>query len=192
MSAHAPATAAPASPSPEPEDVVRRRQAQQRCVAEFMDRHSDVFPRPHAWPDWRGLVADGAPVDHEDRPAIDKALGLLTGAFRSAQTALSGAMNLVDAWSLAREKGLAGFEPDPTALRLVQGHLVDEEARAYALAVTVRRECVRAGLLRGDELARCVERTLDELPGSSALMRGVIETAQRLAQIDLDCTLEAA
>jgi hypothetical protein len=166
-----------------------RIQQQRLCVAAFMDDNPQVFSQPVAGESWASRIATGEPISGRDRVVVDRALGMLAGVFRSAQISLGGAPALTDALAAARAKGLPEFAPDAAALEQADVDGLEDETIAYARSITIYKECVRAGIVGGDELPRSVEDAFDRLPGESPFMRSLIETAKRMAQIDLQYLL---
>lgn len=162
---------------------------QRNCVATFMDDNPAVFAAPEGSNSWVEFVQGGQTAEGRNRHVVDKALSMLVGVIRSAQISLNQGESIGQVFARARLSDIAEFEPDANALALAGVEEEPQELMAYAQSITIYKQCMDAGMITGDELPRFVEEALDRLPGTTPLMRSLIEAAKSIVQIDLDCVL---
>jgi hypothetical protein len=157
-------------------------------VASFMDEHSDVFAAPEHGGTWFDLVQRGKMAEGRDRHVADKALGMLVGVIRSAQVGLDVQGSIAQTFE---QSGISdwGVTPDPNVLAQVADDDDPEEQLAYAQAVTLYKQMAQRGELDGTELPQLVDQSFAQLPGTTPLMRALIDTARALVQIDMEYVL---
>jgi hypothetical protein len=166
------------------------RIARQRLyLAEFMDDNAASFAAPVAADSWVDFAHTGKMAKGPDRQVVDKALGMLVGVMRSAQLSFGPSESIGDVYARAREGGIPDFEPDANALAIVASDENEADRKAYAQTVTIYKRFIEEGVLDRDALARSVDKALDDLPGSTPLMRSLIDTARRIALLDVEYTL---
>lgn len=156
-----------------------------RCIAGFMDENTDTFGTPLAGLTWADVLLEPAQLSEVDRRKVSKALGMLTATLRTAQSVTGDGPSLAEALSPQREPAVEALPPDAAALAVVGGG-DDENSIAFARCITIYKVLMEAGQVTEDKLRRILDGVLESLPGSSPLMRSVIETTRRMTQLDLD------
>jgi hypothetical protein len=166
------------------------RIARQRLyLAEFMDDNAATFAAPVAADSWVGFAHTGQMAKGPDRQVVDKALGMLVGVMRAAQLSFGQSQSIGDAYARAREAGIPDYEPDAHALTITSPDENEADREAYAQTVTIYKQFIEEGVLDRDDLARSIDKALDDLPGNTPLMRSLIDTARRIALLDVEYTL---
>ena len=155
------------------------------CIARFMDENSTTFGRHSSEMPWIEVVQSGQSHNLVDRRVLDKALGMLSAAFRSAQVAASAHEPLEDMMSPERSPGIEAILPDTAAIDAI-GLADDTSSIAFGRAITIYKAVVDSGELPLDVLRAVLDLTLDDLPAQTPLMHSVIETCRSLSQMDMD------
>jgi hypothetical protein len=166
-------------------------QHRKRCVGEFMDGNPAVFSPSTSGACWVDTLLSSPVIDGADRHVVDKALGLLASTLRSAHQTMDSGVVLGQAISPERIPDIDSIEPDAAAM-LIFDHADDEdksEAVAFARTITLYKQLVDQEVLEPDMLYETLVQVMDDLPGTSALSRSVIDTLKRMARLDMEAMM---
>jgi hypothetical protein len=118
---------------------------------------------------------------------VDKALGMISAVFRSAQMTL-GDVPTPGQMFAADKSGLAeAVEADAVALALIgEDAGEDPESLALAKSVTLYKRAADAGLVDRAELSRHMDAALDEQPEHTVLARDTKRAARHIAALEVE------
>jgi hypothetical protein len=172
------------SPSPE------RIWHQKLCIATLMDAHPDAFAPPSCGTPWVELVRRGFEPNGQERRVIDKALGMISAVFRSAQMVLGDVPTLGQQFAADKSGLTEAVEADSIALALIGDDATeDPESMALARSVTLYKRAADAGLIDRAELSRHMEAALDEQPVHTALAYDTKMAAKYIASLEVEYLL---